>query len=110
MACSTCVRRSLRWPLSPARSVLVEAGSTLNGALLGGDLVDKLVLYRGPTALGPDALPFAQGQPRPEAWIDRLNSVYRRSFPHGNVEDHRVSGYFHDPWAAMGTDGDPLVS
>lgn len=40
--------------------VLVEAGSTLAGALLGADLVDELVLYLAPTLLGDSARAIAR--------------------------------------------------
>ena len=40
--------------------VLVEAGSTLNGALLKADLVDELVLYMAPQLLGDEAHGMAQ--------------------------------------------------
>jgi len=39
--------------------VLIEAGATLNGALLGARLVDELLLYVAPTLLGPHAKPLA---------------------------------------------------
>ncbi len=35
--------------------VLVEAGSTLNGALMQADLVDEIIFYLAPTLLGNDA-------------------------------------------------------
>jgi len=40
--------------------VLVEAGSTLNGALLRADLVDELLLYVAPQLLGDTARSMAQ--------------------------------------------------
>ena len=41
------------------RVLHVEAGNTLNGALLKDGLVDELLIYVGPQLLGP-GLPFAQ--------------------------------------------------
>lgn len=81
----------------PARSILIEAGSALNKSFLSHDLVDKLVLYRAPVHLGEDALPFAPGMPLPEL-ESRLTSPQVQSFPNGEAEDQRVTGYLHDPW------------
>ena len=83
------------------RSVLLEAGAALNGGMLRADLVDRVVLYRGPEPLGEGAVPFAEGGPSPDALVGSLQSVSWRSFPHGTGEDVRVSGYLHDPWAAI---------
>lgn len=38
---------------------LVEAGAELNGAFLGGSLVDRLILFVAPRILGENALPIA---------------------------------------------------
>ncbi len=81
------------------RSVLAEAGSTLNGSLLSSGYVDRLVLYKTPTLLGPDALPFAVGLPDPDTWAERLSSTAQKPFPNGSGEDLRITGYLHDPWA-----------
>ena len=79
--------------------------AALNGSLLAAGLVDQLVIYQAPVELGPDggqeALPFAQGQPGPGVWIDRLSGVKRERFPRDKGEDVRVSGYLHDPWIAV---------
>ncbi|MGH8508372.1 MAG: bifunctional diaminohydroxyphosphoribosylaminopyrimidine deaminase/5-amino-6-(5-phosphoribosylamino)uracil reductase RibD [Gammaproteobacteria bacterium] len=40
--------------------VLVEAGPTLNGALLQARLVDEIVIYIAPKLMGSEALPMAQ--------------------------------------------------
>ncbi len=82
-------------------SILVEAGPALNGALLAQDLVDQLILYTGPNALGPEALPFALGQPAPSSLIRTLTHVSRKGFPHGSGEDIRSAGYLHDPWQGI---------
>ena len=37
-------------------NVLVEAGPILNGALLGLNLIDELIIYMAPCILGPDAI------------------------------------------------------
>jgi diaminohydroxyphosphoribosylaminopyrimidine deaminase / 5-amino-6-(5-phosphoribosylamino)uracil reductase len=83
-------------------SVLIEAGSTVNGSLLCANLVDKLVLYYAETELGLDALPFASAFDSPYAVQQRLTQVTRTTFPSNlapNAEDVRITGYLHDPWA-----------
>jgi diaminohydroxyphosphoribosylaminopyrimidine deaminase/5-amino-6-(5-phosphoribosylamino)uracil reductase len=82
------------------RSVLVEGGSTLNGALLRHDLVDKVVLYFAEQELGADAIPFAEGT-TPYLLQQQLSSVERATFPNGSAEDVRISGYLHDPWSDL---------
>jgi len=82
-------------------SVLIEAGSALNGSLLRANLVDKLVLYYAESELGIDALPFATDFDSPYALQQRLTQVSRTSFPSDlapNAEDVRITGYLHDPW------------
>ena len=85
----------------PVRSVLLEAGSVLNGAMLAQGLVDKLTLYQAPFHLGPDALPFAQGQPHPETLLARLTGLSQTSFPRQDGQDLRFTGYIHDPWTGV---------
>jgi diaminohydroxyphosphoribosylaminopyrimidine deaminase/5-amino-6-(5-phosphoribosylamino)uracil reductase len=83
------------------RSLLLEAGSTLNGSFLAADLVDRVVLYRSQFALGESSIPFATGQPPPSMLQTRLTSIARAAFPHGpksTLEDTRITGYLHDPW------------
>lgn len=83
------------------RSVLLEAGSVLNGGMLRAKLVDRVVLYRGPEPLGRGAVPFAESGPSPEELIASLQSPSLQSLPHGRGEDVRTSGYLHDPWAGI---------
>ena len=83
-------------------SVLIEAGSSLNGSLLRANLVDKLVLYYAEHELGLDAIPFAAGFDSPYALQQRLTQITRNPFPSDfapNSEDVRITGYLHDPWA-----------
>ena len=83
-------------------SVLVEAGSTLNGSLLRANLVDRLVLYYAESELGLHALPFATGFDSPYGLQQRLTRATRATFPSDlapNAEDVRIAGYLHDPWA-----------
>ena len=86
------------------RSVLLEAGSALSGSFLREGLVDRAILYFSETELGADALPFAAGQGSAYALQQRLSSVARMTFPHvagSGLEDVRISGYLHDPWAGV---------
>jgi diaminohydroxyphosphoribosylaminopyrimidine deaminase / 5-amino-6-(5-phosphoribosylamino)uracil reductase len=82
------------------RSVLMEAGSSLNGSLLHDQLVDKVVLYFAEQELGESAIPFAGGT-SPYLVQQRLSSVERMTFPNADAEDVRISGYLHDPWAGL---------
>ncbi|HEY4009224.1 MAG TPA: bifunctional diaminohydroxyphosphoribosylaminopyrimidine deaminase/5-amino-6-(5-phosphoribosylamino)uracil reductase RibD [Acidobacteriaceae bacterium] len=82
------------------RSVLTEAGFSLNGSLLRDELADKLVLYYAEQELGASALGFAEGT-SPYLVQQQLRSVERTTFPHGTAEDIRISGYLHDPWAVI---------
>ncbi|MFC6645197.1 bifunctional diaminohydroxyphosphoribosylaminopyrimidine deaminase/5-amino-6-(5-phosphoribosylamino)uracil reductase RibD [Granulicella cerasi] len=80
------------------RSLLIEAGPTVNGAFLNLQLADKLVLYFAESELGPQAVPFAANGLSPFALQETLTSPTRTTFPHGNGEDIRITGYLHDPW------------
>jgi diaminohydroxyphosphoribosylaminopyrimidine deaminase/5-amino-6-(5-phosphoribosylamino)uracil reductase len=85
-------------------SVLLEAGSALNGAFLRANLVDKLVLYYAETELGLDAVPFAADYDSPYAIQQRLTQINRATFPSdlaSNAEDVRITGYLQDPWANL---------
>jgi diaminohydroxyphosphoribosylaminopyrimidine deaminase/5-amino-6-(5-phosphoribosylamino)uracil reductase len=87
-------------------SVLIEAGSSLNGSLLRANLVDKLVLYYAERELGIDAIPFATNFDSPYALQQRLTHTTRTTFPSDlapNAEDVRITGYLHDPWANSST-------
>jgi diaminohydroxyphosphoribosylaminopyrimidine deaminase/5-amino-6-(5-phosphoribosylamino)uracil reductase len=82
-------------------SVLVEAGSAINGSLLRANLIDKLVLYYAEHELGLDAIPFAAGFDSPYALQQRLTQTTRTTFPSDLApitEDVRITGYLHDPW------------
>jgi diaminohydroxyphosphoribosylaminopyrimidine deaminase / 5-amino-6-(5-phosphoribosylamino)uracil reductase len=74
-------------------SLLVEAGSAVNAAVLDQDVVDKLVLFYAPTFLGPNAVPMLSSLPQPRK-IERftLNKF---------GEDFAFEGYLHDPWAGV---------
>ena len=87
-------------------SILIEAGSALNGSLLRANLVDKLVLYYAERELGLDAVPFAANFDSPYALQQRLTQTTRIPFPSDltpYAEDVRITGYLHDPWANIST-------
>ena len=81
------------------RSVLLEAGPTLNGSFLKANLVHKAVLYYSETELGLDALPFATGYPSPYTLQQSLTQQTRQTFPHNDTDDIRITGYLRDPWS-----------
>jgi diaminohydroxyphosphoribosylaminopyrimidine deaminase/5-amino-6-(5-phosphoribosylamino)uracil reductase len=58
------------------RSLLVEGGSILSGALLAAKAVDRLIIFQAPVVLGVGALP-AFGVVDP---IERLTVIERREF------------------------------
>jgi diaminohydroxyphosphoribosylaminopyrimidine deaminase/5-amino-6-(5-phosphoribosylamino)uracil reductase len=82
-------------------SVLVEAGSAVNGSFLRAGLVDRLVLYFAERELGLDAVEFAAGFASPYELQQQLTSVTRAAFANAGTEDIRISGYLHDPWDAV---------
>ena len=82
------------------RSVLTEAGSSLNGSLLCDQLADRVVLYFAERELGETAIPFAEGV-SPYVLQERLLSMERATFANEAGEDVRISGYLHDPWAGL---------
>ena len=75
-------------------SVLVEAGSAVNGAFLQADLVDEAILFYAEAELGEGAIPFAEGSAGPFVLEERLKYVLKRDFG----SDVCVSGLLHDPW------------
>jgi len=77
-------------------SVLVEAGSAVNGAFLRTDLVDQAILFYSETELGAGAIPFAADSAGPFALEERLLTVSKQAIG----GDIRVSGLLHDPWAS----------
>ena len=79
-------------------SVLVEAGPTLNSALLRDNLADQAILFYAPTKLGTQSLPLTTAGPTPFELEARLLSVTKRNFG----SDVCVSGLLHDPWSSSG--------
>ena len=82
----------------PIRSLLLEAGPTLNGAFFANDLVDRLALFHSTAVLGPGSLPFADGLASPADLEQRLTRLTRREFHSHAQPDMLVSGTLHDPW------------
>jgi diaminohydroxyphosphoribosylaminopyrimidine deaminase/5-amino-6-(5-phosphoribosylamino)uracil reductase len=85
-------------------SLLLEAGSALNGAFLRAGLVDRVVLYYAERELGIGAIPFAEGFASPYLLQQQLSSVTRQTFPSDagdGGEDVRIAGYLHDPWGSF---------
>jgi diaminohydroxyphosphoribosylaminopyrimidine deaminase/5-amino-6-(5-phosphoribosylamino)uracil reductase len=83
-------------------SILIEAGSNLNGAFLRANLVDRVILYYAEQELGLNALPFATNFDSPYTLQQRLTQTTRTTFPHASestTEDVRITGYLHDPWS-----------
>jgi diaminohydroxyphosphoribosylaminopyrimidine deaminase / 5-amino-6-(5-phosphoribosylamino)uracil reductase len=82
-------------------SILIEAGTNLNGAFLRANLVDRVILYYAKQELGLNALPFAANFDSPYTLQQRLTQTTRNPFPSDippNAEDIRITGYLHDPW------------
>ncbi|QHN02299.1 bifunctional diaminohydroxyphosphoribosylaminopyrimidine deaminase/5-amino-6-(5-phosphoribosylamino)uracil reductase RibD [Granulicella sp. WH15] len=77
-------------------SVLVEAGSHVNGAFLAEGLIQKAVLFYSETELGEGAVPFAEGGVSPFLLEQRMRRVQRTLFG----TDACVTGYLDDPWEA----------
>jgi diaminohydroxyphosphoribosylaminopyrimidine deaminase / 5-amino-6-(5-phosphoribosylamino)uracil reductase len=73
-------------------SVILEAGSELNGAMLDTGLVDKMILFYAPRLLGQVTVPVARRRPRPLARIPILQHLALHRFG----PDFAVEGYFHD--------------
>ena len=78
-------------------SVLLEAGSAINGAFLRQNLVDQVVLFYSETELGPGSMPFATGNAGSFALEEKMLAVSKRMVG----PDVRVSGLLHDPWANL---------
>jgi diaminohydroxyphosphoribosylaminopyrimidine deaminase / 5-amino-6-(5-phosphoribosylamino)uracil reductase len=73
-------------------SVILEAGSELNGAMLDADLVDKMILFYAPRILGMADVPVAHQRARDLSKIPMLKNISLHRFG----PDFMVEGYFHD--------------
>ncbi len=74
-------------------SLLLEAGSQLNGAFLTHGLVDKAILFYGQSKLGDEAIPFAVGIQSPFIFEQTLHRI-----THSFGPEPCLTGYIHDPW------------
>jgi diaminohydroxyphosphoribosylaminopyrimidine deaminase / 5-amino-6-(5-phosphoribosylamino)uracil reductase len=73
-------------------SVMIEGGSTVNGAALRAGIVDKVFLYYAPEILGDvNAVPFA-----PDTALQQIKVNVKRM--HRFDEDFAVEGYVRDPY------------
>lgn len=73
-------------------SVILEAGSELNGAMLDADLADKMILFYAPRVLGTADVPMARRQARHSNSLPMLKNLTLHRFG----PDFAVEGYFHD--------------
>jgi diaminohydroxyphosphoribosylaminopyrimidine deaminase/5-amino-6-(5-phosphoribosylamino)uracil reductase len=80
--------------------LLLEAGTRLNGAFLQQGMVDEVVLFHAPITLGPEAVPFAEGQPAPGELEKKILRPTHEKFG----DDDCVRGLLRDPWAALDAD------
>jgi diaminohydroxyphosphoribosylaminopyrimidine deaminase / 5-amino-6-(5-phosphoribosylamino)uracil reductase len=73
-------------------SVMIEGGSTVNGAALAAGVVDKIFLYYAPEILGATgAVPFA-----PDTAFQEIKATVKNLHRFG--EDFAVEGYLRDPY------------
>lgn len=73
-------------------SVILEAGSALNGAMLEAGLVDKAILFYAPKILGTATVPVAKHRPQNIRKARGLQNLTLRRFG----PDFAVEGYFRD--------------
>ena len=60
------------------RSLLVEGGAMITGALLGANLVDRLIIFQAPVLLGAGSLPGFENAPTMAASGARRFPIVRR--------------------------------
>jgi diaminohydroxyphosphoribosylaminopyrimidine deaminase/5-amino-6-(5-phosphoribosylamino)uracil reductase len=80
-------------------NLLIEAGAEINGAAIGGGLVDKMVLFYAPKIMGTGGVPLAQ---MPSSRFPKAPSLSRLTL-HGFGCDFAVEGYFRDVYRDNGT-------
>ena len=61
------------------RSILVEGGAGITGALLGANLVDRLIIFQAPVLLGAGSLPGFENAPTMAASGARRYPIVRRA-------------------------------
>jgi diaminohydroxyphosphoribosylaminopyrimidine deaminase/5-amino-6-(5-phosphoribosylamino)uracil reductase len=89
-------RVDLKWVLERLgelgiTSAMIEAGSQVNAAALGQQLVDKLTLFYAPLFLGPNGVPLVNN-------VETLKVALTRVSTQQVGRDFRMSGYLRDPW------------
>lgn len=77
-------------------SVMIEGGSTVNGAALASNVVDKVFLYYAPKILaGSGSIPFAAGA----GFLHMSQAAQVKHIQlHRYGEDFAVEGYLRDPY------------
>ena len=76
-------------------SLLIEGGSTINGAALAAGIVDKVFFYYAPKVLGPEAVPFS-ADPRFQDLSNIPQAKRRRTLHFG--EDFAIEACLLDPY------------
>jgi diaminohydroxyphosphoribosylaminopyrimidine deaminase/5-amino-6-(5-phosphoribosylamino)uracil reductase len=77
-------------------SVMIEGGSTVNGAALASGAVDKVFLYYAPKIMASEgSIPFASGTSFEQ--VEKPLPV-KHARLHRFGEDFAVEGYLHDPY------------
>jgi diaminohydroxyphosphoribosylaminopyrimidine deaminase / 5-amino-6-(5-phosphoribosylamino)uracil reductase len=76
-------------------SLMIEGGSTVNGAALASGVVDKVFLYYAPKILGAGSVPFAAGSGFRQ--MDAAEEVHHLQL-HRFGDDFAVEGYLRDPY------------
>jgi diaminohydroxyphosphoribosylaminopyrimidine deaminase / 5-amino-6-(5-phosphoribosylamino)uracil reductase len=76
-------------------SLMIEGGSTMNGAALAAGIVDKVFLFYAPKISGEGSIPFAAENALGEAnSIAQIKHVHLHRFG----EDIAIEGYLHNPY------------
>jgi diaminohydroxyphosphoribosylaminopyrimidine deaminase / 5-amino-6-(5-phosphoribosylamino)uracil reductase len=76
-------------------SVMIEGGSTINGAALASGVVDKIFLYYAPKILGGlESVPFATDDGSRQLEAQQISHVHLHRFG----DDVAVEGYLCDPY------------
>ena len=70
------------------RSLLVEGGSIVAGALLTAKVVDRLIIFQAPVLLGAGSIPAFSGA----GAIERLTVIERREFGEDLMTVYAMTG------------------
>jgi diaminohydroxyphosphoribosylaminopyrimidine deaminase / 5-amino-6-(5-phosphoribosylamino)uracil reductase len=76
-------------------SLIIEGGSTINGAALAAGIVDKIFFYYAPKLLGEDSIPFAAG--RNSGGTTPITQIKHVGL-HRLDQDVAIEGYLRDPY------------